>query len=380
MARIETSMSKADDAAASTARNYNQSAGCSMEQIFSPINIPRTRDAGSPTPGFMPIAPSFEELGRFSGYINPTSNELDPYFPKIFGDDGGTFFENCDYIQVVSEPSDDMNLRKNSYRKRVTSVRTQGLRTPLILSGWGFDVNNKPVPPFGADTLANQNKFNPALIDDRAYWKTGPLDVRWDDYRQVWTTRHEIAYGWLSDDLTAFGVQEGLITEFPYGTYSTRDLMARYTSSTSFVVKVADFQYAANDQTSDSVPNWTYTGQKITVQNLGHLTYPFVIHPFNVPIICIKLGYQWVPLWFPLGGAVICNGEFDDRWDKDHSKSVVVKQISGLYHDFRFTPENYGSILVDNTLGTINTSNNKNLSCIFHLIPGGNATLISAEC
>lgn len=376
MGRVETSMPTASDAAASTVRHYSQSAGCSMEQIFSPINIPRTRDAGSPTPGFMPIAPSFEELGRFSGYINPTSNELDPYFPRIFDNDGGTFFNNCDYIQVVSEPSDDMNLRKNSFRNRVTSVRTQGLRTPLILSGWGFDVNNKPVPPFGSDTLANQNKFNPALIDDRAYWKSGPLDVRWDDYRQVWTTRHEIAYGWLSDDLGPLGAQEGVIPSIPYANADRE----KYASSTFFIVKVADFQYTAIDQTSNAVPNWVYTGQKITVQNFGNLCYPFIVHRYNVPIICIKLGYQWVPLWFPLGGAVICNGEFDERWDKDREKSVKVKQISGLYHDGITTPDDYGSITVLNTLGTVNTSNNDNLSCIFHLIPGGIARLISAEC
>lgn len=71
----------------------------------------------------------------------------------------------------------DYEARKKT---EINNVRGIGLRAPLVLSGWGFDVDGNPVPASGG-------KIHPSAFTDPRVWKTGPLDVRWDDDRKVWT-------------------------------------------------------------------------------------------------------------------------------------------------------------------------------------------------
>lgn len=66
----------------------------------------------------------------------------------------------------------------------VTNLRGVGLRAPMVLTGWGFDVDGKPVP---ADT-GDADAFASGAFRDPSNWKSGPLDVRWDDERKVWAT------------------------------------------------------------------------------------------------------------------------------------------------------------------------------------------------
>lgn len=60
------------------------------------------------------------------------------------------------------------------------NVRSVGLRSPMVLSGWGFDTEGNPVPSSG-DSIHPEAFWNPRV------WKTGPVDLRWDDDRKVWT-------------------------------------------------------------------------------------------------------------------------------------------------------------------------------------------------
>jgi hypothetical protein len=64
----------------------------------------------------------------------------------------------------------------------VTNLRGVGLRAPMVLTGWGFDVDGKPVP---ADT-EDAEVFASGAFSNPSDWKSGPLDVRWDDERKVW--------------------------------------------------------------------------------------------------------------------------------------------------------------------------------------------------
>lgn len=55
-------------------------------------------------------------------------------------------------------------------------------RGPLILAGWGYDLDGNPVPGSGSEFTTNY-KNRPDL------WKAGPVDLRWDNTRKVWTGR-----------------------------------------------------------------------------------------------------------------------------------------------------------------------------------------------
>ncbi len=63
-----------------------------------------------------------------------------------------------------------------------TNYRSISLRGPLILTGWGFDLDGKPVPA----KPGNKAAFDDDWLTKPHDWKTGPLDVRWDNERGVW--------------------------------------------------------------------------------------------------------------------------------------------------------------------------------------------------
>lgn len=64
--------------------------------------------------------------------------------------------------------------------------RSVGLKAPLILVGWGYDLDGYPVP--------NKNPNSPTAYFEDDWlrkpqdWKAGPIDLRWDDDRGVWTS------------------------------------------------------------------------------------------------------------------------------------------------------------------------------------------------
>ena len=74
-------------ATASSTRNYSQSAGCSTEQILTPVSIRKIKSSNDDTPGFRPAFSSQNEYGNFGGTqvsaVGPTVHELDPYFTTV---------------------------------------------------------------------------------------------------------------------------------------------------------------------------------------------------------------------------------------------------------------------------------------------------------
>lgn len=73
--------------------------------------------------------------------------------------------------------------------------RAMALRGPLILAGWGFDTDNKPVPNAGGE-YGTQLAFEKDWLRKPHTWKVGPVDLRWDHRRQVWTAPAEKKIVW----------------------------------------------------------------------------------------------------------------------------------------------------------------------------------------
>jgi len=92
------------------------------------------------------------------------------------------------------------------------AARPMALRGPLVLTGWGYNTEGKPVPNMKRDAL--EREINPRkdnygfpinmpvqLLEPNPsvkflanhmqridQWKTGPVDLRWDDLRKVWVS------------------------------------------------------------------------------------------------------------------------------------------------------------------------------------------------
>jgi hypothetical protein len=79
----------------------------------------------------------------------------------------------------VIYPSANYSYQENWYR-------AYGVKAPLILVGWGYDVYGRPVPNKPGIDGNPTAYFEDDWLQKPQNWKAGPLDVRWDDNRGVW--------------------------------------------------------------------------------------------------------------------------------------------------------------------------------------------------
>jgi|688.fasta_scaffold807005_1 hypothetical protein len=156
--------------------NYSNSFHCSNDQLYTPIYVQK-----NPTskPGLE--KPTGEHIG-------PTSDTLNPYF---------SLGVNMDY-NTVCHDDDAKNLSpiKKQY-KDIQEFRTMGFRGPMLMSGYGFDICDQPVPNDG------DGGFDKGVAKNRKLYKSGPVDLKWDDERKVWSGGLHIVEGLLISDITA---------------------------------------------------------------------------------------------------------------------------------------------------------------------------------
>ena len=123
---------------------------------------------------------------------------------KIDAEEGG-YAKNAPELGKTGETVEGNELQMTDYARPV------GLRGPMVMTGWGYDIEEFPVPnaqyealerkdqdpkdpEFGkveneADlfTWTKQNlRFLPQHLKRTDQWKAGPVDLRWDRDRKVW--------------------------------------------------------------------------------------------------------------------------------------------------------------------------------------------------
>jgi hypothetical protein len=139
-----------------------------------------------------------------SGNIYPTVADLNPFF-------AGPGLHD---IQAITRDrtTTDLNIRKGGFATE--EYRGIGLRGPIIVSGWGYDVNRNPTPVgtgvgsgvgFGSmgEGKAEFKTFLPDHMRKSQQWKAGPLEMYWDDCRGVWATRWQMVECRLIESLEA---------------------------------------------------------------------------------------------------------------------------------------------------------------------------------
>lgn len=334
--RLDAAFSKADDATAAVNSHYGNSAGCSVEQIFTPLEIRKVGDSNQP--GFRTPVNIGNDSGLFGpdGNVGPTNYELNPYFPKRVAssnDDGTIFFSNCDYNAVVMDPADDISLAKNTYRNAVHTVRTKGLRTPMLLSGWGFDLCDTPVPYVANGEM---RAFDTNLVNDRRYWKTGPLAVMWDEERQVWSGGPQILVGTATSSSTVGS------TDNPGG-------------FTMGVLRAGNSARTLTDGYGESITC------RVRDPNLSIATGDWVV--------AARINYEWIPI--QAGGGSMYIGTFTGTWDKGTTKTVTqtIPPVSGA------TVE----VTVRNLFADVGGNDGEISRCAYTRI-NGTYYLIAAEC
>lgn len=141
---------------------------------------------------FLPFSTNVKESGYYPHFERPTESgelNIDDYNPLRSGTSlsiithGQTF---PDSISTEGEEGIDY-----------LDARGICLKTPLILGGWGYDIDEKPVPNSGLTKYRNDknevvysgemtDSFHQDYLRRQDLWKVGPLDTKWDDDRKVW--------------------------------------------------------------------------------------------------------------------------------------------------------------------------------------------------
>lgn len=185
----------------------------SMDVLFCPYNT--FMDSGRVGP-YMPYwtAPESDTsignsktLNPFNPFnkienINPSGYELesDPwmdsghnlamalyYNPLDSGVDGSGGYVGVSGIYPSGSGSPvDFYFEKDHWARHTvetSGIRAVGFKAPMVLTGWGYDLNGNPVPADTGDTT----KFHPESSWNLHLWKSGPVDLRWDETRGVWT-------------------------------------------------------------------------------------------------------------------------------------------------------------------------------------------------
>ena len=298
--------------------------GCDYGQVFSPILIKKAfKDATDDYPSLKEVTiNTSENLGSFAsrtksaggigdrGGVVPYSEDLDPYFYT------GANKESSDDTPIIAGKTDantvhslaggvlnDLSIRKNTV-KEIDEVRTVGLRGPILLSSWGYDIGGKPVPSRetkGDDTF----QFHEDFGGERSEWKTGPVHLLWDEARQVWAGGLPMLMGVATSDIEA--------PEAPTQPkeFTMEVLRKRDGSSETQTNGNGNGATPATTGTSDESPFQTLPGkpEEVILSNFDpSLSQKMVTkdrtgehdwekNPSLVWVLAIKMNYTWIPFY-----------------------------------------------------------------------------------
>lgn len=213
--------------------NYKETFHCSDEQIFTPIYVEKTPAS----------KPGLEEPE--GQHIGPTSKSLNPYY---------TLGVNMDYVTVCHDDNpNNLSPGKKTY-SQIKQFRTMGLRGPILLSGFGYDICDRPVPDDGGGS------FDKAAAKNRKLYKSGPIDLKWDDERKVWSGGPHIVEGILTSNITA-----------PVSS----------SSPTSFTISVRRGK------------EWEDDSESITCKNRDKSLFVDISQNDDIYVMAVRINYEW---------------------------------------------------------------------------------------
>jgi len=131
--------------------DWESIAGCSLDTLFTPFTTD-TNYSGDYMPHFLNTSGVPESVEQ----LNPFKNAVKDNLGVIVHGAGASGHK-------------DINISNTSGEIEV--YRSMALKSPMVLAGWGYDINGEMVPED---------------INNPKDWKVGPLDTRWDESRGVW--------------------------------------------------------------------------------------------------------------------------------------------------------------------------------------------------
>lgn len=224
------------------AQNFNAYAINSWDLLLSPVslrgsgNLPPMADypftktnsyRNKPRPIMPPLKSYNGNDGN--GYLSIGGFFLNPLLSKAMigiwdvrkgGTSSGT---SVMFIGHGTDPSKCEMTSQNSEAQDSSDFRFNALKGPLMLHGWGYDTEGKPIPNYADDaTSCAAGTFKSTGLWDQFLtnwnsnpktWPMGPIDLRWDRDRGCWVSPPEerIIVAQLEEDLPAGGTSEAIV-------------------------------------------------------------------------------------------------------------------------------------------------------------------------
>jgi hypothetical protein len=180
--------------------NFTNQGGASWDAIITPFQI----GAASNRLPTMPTSASSACVVSQSNHVDPPINDWTPpvidisYLNPFMGVGAaahGTATHYDGTILFNGGTTSDQNLINAGGVP--ADLRPMALRGPLVIQGWGYDLNGKPIPNKEDDeTDSRQGTFVSTNLKDqfldkwtekRETWPVAPVDLRYDRVRKVWT-------------------------------------------------------------------------------------------------------------------------------------------------------------------------------------------------
>lgn len=139
-----------------------------------------------------PFATKTDGATNMSSYVTATAQGDFPCGPSLDP------WKGSNDVEAYAWGSSYTGLRTTTDTPTPDNARVLALRGPLVLSGWGYGMDTKKYPADVGGDWAND------YLKRCDQWKTGPVDLLWDDQRGVWTC-HGTLRGTASEDIPANG-------------------------------------------------------------------------------------------------------------------------------------------------------------------------------
>lgn len=166
---------------------YQSTAIMSWDGLLRPIDMSNAEYGVSQNMSFMgSINDSVDGTAINAETYNPWKNSGTGIAPLGHSFEIYSWGDTYNGLKAFIRQKDDTTTSKISQ-----SAKIIGLRGPLMISGWGYDVNGVFQPAGEPDYLLKPDT-----------WKSGPVDLIYDHRRKVWTS-HDILRGIVDTEVTA---------------------------------------------------------------------------------------------------------------------------------------------------------------------------------
>lgn len=156
--------------------SYANMAGAELSSLFVPYETYATS-------GSMPMFPN--SSGLISAAVILT--DLIPFKPMDNLGRTDRFLNGSGYHDSMNGVLTGSGYQGDLDRYRDYShVRSIGHRLPMVGVGWGFDLEDNPVPAGSGDMLFKGELPSGYMVDPKDY-QAAPIDFRFDSDRGVWT-------------------------------------------------------------------------------------------------------------------------------------------------------------------------------------------------